>query len=651
MNRHRRALLLTLLVGAALRLVALGQIPPGLYHDEAQHGLDALAVLDGGHLPLYFAANNGREPLYIYLVTAAVALLGRSPLAVRLPAFFVGFLTLAATYDLGRVLWGRKVGLYAAATLSVTLWHVHLSRTGFRAVLLPLFTALALAQAARALRSGRIRHWIAAGALYGAAWYTYTAVRFTPVAIAVLLLHARLTRRRLPLRGLALGLLAAALVLLPLGLYTLRHPDIVLRRTGQVFILSPQINGGDLWGTLLRHTLRTAGMFIVRGDRIWRHNLAWRPVWGLPLGIAFLIGLGASLKRWRDPAAALALLWTATMALPTLLAEDAPHFLRGVGVLPTAALIPALGLDRLTARVRPLRRLPPMLLLGMALSLTTGDYFIRYARALPAYHWMEGGPVELAGEINARLGVGWDGQRMRHGPPTGRTLYVEQKLWESWTALPYLVAAPVHFLPLQAPLPLDGGSLFVVWPYGEWEPLVLPYTPHPAAYVLIEGPQAQGDRDEHPFTTALILQVTPRPQGPAPLARFEGGIALQAIGIRPTPRRLEIWLAWEAEARLEADAVAFVHYLRDGERVAQDDAPPGRGHLPTTFWRAGDVVWDFHPLAGVTPEVERDVVRVGLYRADDGQALSVLDEAGNPAGTWLDIPLTRVAVLDAPPLR
>ncbi len=651
MNRHRRALLLTLLIGAALRLVSLGQIPPGLYHDEAQHGLDALAVLRAGHLPLYFAANNGREPLYIYLVTVGVALLGRSPLAVRLPAFFVGFLTLAATYDLGRVLWGRKVGLYAAATLAVTLWHVHLSRTGFRAILLPLFTALALAQAARALRSGHIRHWIAAGALYGAAWYTYTAVRFTPVAIAVLLLHARLTRRRLPMRGLALGFLAAALVLLPLGLYTLRHPDIVLRRTGQVFILSPQINGGNLWGTLLRHTWRTAGMFIVRGDRIWRHNLAWRPVWGLPLGTVFLIGLGASLKRWRNPAAALTILWTATMTLPTLLAEDAPHFLRGVGVLPTAALIPALGLDRLTARVRLPRHLPPMLLLGMALSLTTGDYFIRYARAPLAYHWMEGGAVELAGEINTRLGVGWDGQRMRHGPPTGRTLYIEQKLWESWAALPYLVSAPVHFLPPQTPPALDGGSLFVVWPYGDWEPLVLPYTPHPAAYILIEGPQAQGDRDEHPFTTALILQITPPSQGPAPLVRFEEGIALQTISIRSTPRRLEIWLTWEAEAQPEIDYVAFVHYLRDGKRIAQDDAPPGRGHLPTTFWQMGDVVWDFHPLAGVTPEVGRDVMRVGLYRADNVQPLSVLDEAGNPAGTWLDVPLTRVAVLDAPPLR
>ncbi|NBD36042.1 MAG: hypothetical protein GVY30_08575, partial [Chloroflexi bacterium] len=126
--RHRVILLALLLLGAALRLGGMGEAPPGLYHDEAYHGLDALAILEGDVLPLYFPANNGREPLYIYLVTASVALLGRTPLAVRLPSFFIGMLTLAATYDLARVLWGRRAGRWALAVLAATFWHVHLSR-------------------------------------------------------------------------------------------------------------------------------------------------------------------------------------------------------------------------------------------------------------------------------------------------------------------------------------------------------------------------------------------------------------------------------------------------------------------------------------------------------------------------------------------
>jgi len=40
-------LLAVIAVAAALRFWALGYIPPGLYHDEAFNGLDALGVLEG----------------------------------------------------------------------------------------------------------------------------------------------------------------------------------------------------------------------------------------------------------------------------------------------------------------------------------------------------------------------------------------------------------------------------------------------------------------------------------------------------------------------------------------------------------------------------------------------------------------------------
>ena len=41
------------------------------------------------------------------------------------------------------------------------------------------------------------------------------------------------------------------------------------------------------------------------------------------------------------------LIWIPVMLLPTILAEDSPHFLRAVGVLPVALIVPAIGLDTL----------------------------------------------------------------------------------------------------------------------------------------------------------------------------------------------------------------------------------------------------------------------------------------------------------------
>ncbi len=102
------------LVAAALRLSGVGEAPPGLYHDEAYYGLDALDVLRG-QFQVYFPANNGREPLFIYLAAGAIGLLGRSSLALRLASAFVGMLTVAATAAAGRALFSRRVGLLAAA--------------------------------------------------------------------------------------------------------------------------------------------------------------------------------------------------------------------------------------------------------------------------------------------------------------------------------------------------------------------------------------------------------------------------------------------------------------------------------------------------------------------------------------------------------
>ncbi len=670
--KERLFVLALLLIGAGLRLWDAGRTPPGLYHDEAQNGLDALHVLATGETPLYFPANNGREPLFIYLVTASVALLGRSPLAVRLPAFFVGFLTLAAIYDLGRTLWGRRVGTYALAVLALTFWHVHLSRIGFRAVLLPLCMALYLAQAARGRRTGRKRHWAAEGAIYGLSWYTYMAARFTPVALLMMALYGWIFQReaaRKSWRGLLLFGAAAMIVLVPLGVYTLKHPDIVLARTGQVTITHPEINGGDFWGTLLKHTLRTAGMFFVRGDRIWRHNLAWRPVWDPALGLAFIIGTGFALFRFRrDPGAALALLWTASMALPTLLAEDAPHFLRGVGVLPTAALLPALGLEwianhesrimnhesasqrvgesangelrmanrefhvsRFTFHVS---RLLPLILLALGGISTTYDYFARFADAPLAFHWFEGGPVTLAGEINALLGSGWNGEKMLHGPGTGRQVYLEPQLWESWSAVPFLTPEEsVRTLSDAAGAEIAPSATFVVWPYRDWEPDVLPYLPHPAYLRVEEGPQAQGDKDEQSFTVAMLIHADPRPETPEPIARFEQGVTLRAALVHPQNSGAVVSLWWESAGPLPADYTVFVHYLRDGVVIAQHDKQPGYGHLRTTGWLNGDLILDEHPLPNIIPDPARDTLRIGLYRADTMTGLRRFDADGDWAET------------------
>ena len=76
-------------LAVGMRLYMLGVWPPGPYRDEAYNGLDALGVLRGEHA-LFFSANNGREPSYIYLAALSIALFGPTLFALRLPEAFVG---------------------------------------------------------------------------------------------------------------------------------------------------------------------------------------------------------------------------------------------------------------------------------------------------------------------------------------------------------------------------------------------------------------------------------------------------------------------------------------------------------------------------------------------------------------------------------
>ncbi len=337
-------LLLALGTAVFLRVYNLANWPPGLYRDEAFNGLDALRVLDG-EFDLFFAANNGREPLYIWLTALSVALFGRTVLAVRLAAAVVGSLTTWLVYKLGRVWFGWRVGLLAAWLWAITLWPVHLSRIGLRTILLPAALALTFWLGTEAYRRQIAGWWLAAGVAYGLGFYTYLAIRFTPLLLlalgAFLLWRGRRDWLR---RGAGWFVLGTAVTLLPLTLFYLQNPDLLLGRTGQVSILNPAINGGDLWGTLWRQIGQALGLFFWEGDIILRHNPAGRPFFDWLIAVPFLLGLGWCLKNWRKPAATAVLLWSGVMLGVTILAEDAPHFLRAVGILPGAIFLPALGL-------------------------------------------------------------------------------------------------------------------------------------------------------------------------------------------------------------------------------------------------------------------------------------------------------------------
>ncbi len=95
---------------------------------------------------------------------------------------------------------------------------------------------------------------------------------------------------------------------------------------------------------------------------------------------------------------------------------------------------------------------------------------------------------------------------------------------------------------------------------------------------------------------------------------------------------LRLDLRWQGLKAWPADYTAFVHLIGpDGKLYGQVDAYPVYGTLPTSQWKAGQVVDDPYTvtLASDAPPGEYQV-EVGWYLLATLRRLSVLDAAGRP---------------------
>lgn len=619
-------LLMGVVVAVLLRFWQLDEAPPGLYRDEAFNGLDALRVLAGDHA-LFFLANNGREPAYIYLTAMAISLFGQTALAVRVGAALVGTLTIWAAYFLAKSWFGQRVGVLVAWQWAITLWAVHQSRLGLRAILLVPLLLLVFWIGTVAYRQAHRGLWLAAGMVYGAAFYTYLAVRVTPLLLLGLFVYLWFwqPKQRLLLgKGVIWFIAGTGLVVAPLGWLMWQMPALFLSRANQVSIFQPEINGGDFWGTLLHQLGQTAGMFIWQGDSIIRHNPPGRPIFDPLMVVPFLLGLVWCLRHWRRPAAIALLLWVGVMLTPTLLAEDAPHFLRAVGVLPAAIFFPAIGLNELWKWEKMPALFRQLLVIGLiagSLYLTIRDYS-HYVQQPDTAYLFEQGARQLAESINQE--------------DANTTIYLEQRLWDSWTSVPFLVnpTQNVHRFTVEAGLPAQANSpaSLYLWPHQSQE-ITQTFFAAPALISAQTGSWGRGDLEAAPYPLYIRYHRQPLPNF-QPIARFGEAIQLvRATSSNLANGQVSVDLYWATTQPISQTLVVLVHLMSAGNLIGQSDSQPADGHLPTTVWQPKFVIQDHHFITPNQPfTLEQLQILVGLYQAKDGQRVPAFTPNHIPVG-------------------
>lgn len=629
---QRWAVVALLLVGVALRWAALGDMGAMLHYDEAYNAMDALSLLAHPRLTPFFPGNFGREAGFVYWSLPFVGLIPGSTLAPRLAGTTLGILTLAAATKLGRELFGRRGAVWTLAALAGLYWHVHISHLALRANLYVLLGTLAAAWLLRAHRTRRPSHWLLAGVAGGLLIETYFAaygwLALTGFCLALWALVPGSRRR-----GAALAAVAAVVTMLPMVVYGVANWRSFVSRPGTVVVRgwTPFAQNLGLWARALFAT----------GDLNAEFNLPGRPILDPPLGVLFVIGIPALgfavRRRWH---VAWFAAWAFLAAMPSLLSDQAPHFLRGAGLTVPIALVIGAGaaaLAQLAVRwtgVRVLAALP-LVALALAVRHTAVDFHRVWLNDPETVVLMEAPTHRAIDAIAARTPAD---VHVYFSPFTVQHPVIGYRA-------PDLAPRPLGAFDSHQCLVLPGGDAIYVslTPHepgfqdrlARWldvavlEAMEYPWSPVPRVTVFAASPRAGGLPAASPNygfgnapDTTLWLQLLE----PVPAAAARGDVIPVVLAVRadqPPARPLSVLV------HLYGDPLP-----QDGGRLwAQADSQICASY-PVSVWKAGETLVQSFELtlpvdlpAGVYPVV------VGVYWFPDGPRLPVTAPATPSADT------------------
>lgn len=152
MSRNNFLLLLIFVLAFSLRFFFLGEIPEGLYSDEAAYGYNAFSILKtgkdeyGARFPLAFKSfGDYKAPLYFYFMVPFVWLFGLSEFSVRASSSTLGLLSIICTYFIVRHISKREsAALLSSFLLSISPMSLQFTRIGHENNLVVMLIALGI---------------------------------------------------------------------------------------------------------------------------------------------------------------------------------------------------------------------------------------------------------------------------------------------------------------------------------------------------------------------------------------------------------------------------------------------------------------------------------------------------------------------------
>ena len=370
-------LFLITVLAVLVRFYRLDQIPPGLNRDEAAIGYTAYSLLKTGadeygvKWPLSFKSfGDWKVPIYFYLLMPFVKIGGLTEFTTRLPSALLGTLTVIFTFWVTYELFNEeknayKIALSAALILSLTPWHIFMSRNASES---NIAVFLVLVGIVCFLKSFRYPKLIIISFLFLAlSLYTYHANHiFTPLLIGgiCILYRRQVLANKWFVPAISLFILLAGFIysltlfsadktkisgLSPLGDLAKIYQEIVLRRL-EYNQLNPVINlihNRPVYfvRTVINNYIKGFSpefLFITGGSNA-QHNIPdfgnlyiWEVI-TIPFGL-FLLFKEKSKHRY------FLFFWLLIAPIAASITKDAPHTNRMMPFLPLPAILSAHGL-------------------------------------------------------------------------------------------------------------------------------------------------------------------------------------------------------------------------------------------------------------------------------------------------------------------
>lgn len=372
--KEKILLIVIILIAFLLRFYRVTEDPPSLNWDEVSIAYNSYSILKTGRdewgeaLPLHFKAyGEYKLPAQIYTSIPAVAVLGLNELGVRLTPVLYGTLTVLILFFLTKTLFQNSaVGLLASFLLSISPWHIQLTRASFESSFATFWIVLGIWLLIKGFND--IKWLIISMFPLALSIYTYNSARvFTPLFIFALVVVYKKNFLKIP-KFTILSLFTFFILLTPLlpfylsGEGSSRYKLVsITDDPGLIPRINEQRESSDLPGflpRLIHNRVSYISASIVK-NYLAHFNPSFLFISGAPhkqhhvqgVGEMYLfqlpfviLGLYWLFKRnykfkW------LIILWVLLSIVPVSVTNDSiPHALRTLIVAPVYQIITALGI-------------------------------------------------------------------------------------------------------------------------------------------------------------------------------------------------------------------------------------------------------------------------------------------------------------------